>query len=124
MAEIEPDSRETLFLLDQAAGGDAQACERLLERHRLHLHDFVEAHLDPRLRARLDASDVVQEAQLEAARRLPDFLHRRPMPFRLWLCKTAYERRANPCRGAAEGGTGDFNYCPPGRPASRNDPAG
>jgi RNA polymerase sigma-70 factor (ECF subfamily) len=92
MAEIEPDSRETQLLLDQAAGGDAQACERLFERHRPRLHDFVDAHLDPLLRARLDASDVVQETQLEAARRLADFLQRRPMPFRLWLCKTAYER--------------------------------
>jgi RNA polymerase sigma-70 factor (ECF subfamily) len=35
---------------------------------------------------------VVQETQLEAFCRLPDFLERRPMPFRLWLRKTAYER--------------------------------
>jgi RNA polymerase sigma-70 factor (ECF subfamily) len=52
----------------------------------------VEAHLDPLLQGRLDASDVVQEAQLEAIRRLPDFLERRPMPFRLWLRRMAYER--------------------------------
>jgi RNA polymerase sigma-70 factor, ECF subfamily len=35
---------------------------------------------------------VVQETQLEAFRRLPDYLRRRPMPFRLWLRKTAQER--------------------------------
>ena len=29
---------------------------------------------------------------MEAFRRLADFLERRPMPFRLWLRKTAYER--------------------------------
>jgi RNA polymerase sigma-70 factor (ECF subfamily) len=44
------------------------------------------------MRGRVDASDVVQEAQLEAFRRLPDFLERRPMPFHVWLRKTAYER--------------------------------
>src|SRR5207244_2772693 len=33
-----------------------------------------------------------QEAQLEAFRRLADFLRRRPMPFGLWLRKTAQER--------------------------------
>src|SRR6516164_6745661 len=92
MAEIEPDSQATQALLEQAAAGDPKACERLLRRHRPKLVEFVGAHLDPLLRARLDASDVVQEAQMEVSRRLPDFLSRRPMPFRLWLRKTAYER--------------------------------
>ena len=92
MPSAEPDSQETEGLLEQAAAGDSLARERLLKRHRPRLREFVEVHLDPALRARLDASDVVQEAQLEVARRLPDFLQRRPMPFRLWLRKTAYER--------------------------------
>jgi RNA polymerase sigma-70 factor (ECF subfamily) len=92
MPEPDPDSHETLTLLDQADAGDAGACARLLERHRPALCSFIEVRLDPQLRGRVDASDVVQEAQLEAARRLPDFLRRRPMPFRLWLRKTAHER--------------------------------
>lgn len=92
MPSAEPDSQETEALLEEAAAGDARAGERLLQRHRPRLREFVEVHLEPALRARLDASDVVQEAQIEAARRLPDFLRRRPMPFRLWLRKTAYER--------------------------------
>jgi RNA polymerase sigma-70 factor (ECF subfamily) len=33
-----------------------------------------------------------QEAQLEVVRRIDDFLARRPMPFHLWVRKTAYER--------------------------------
>src|SRR5262249_29296707 len=41
---------------------------------------------------RVDPSDIVQEAQLEAFRRLADYLERRPMSFRLWLRKTAQER--------------------------------
>jgi RNA polymerase sigma-70 factor (ECF subfamily) len=32
---------------------------------------------------------------VEAARRLPDYLVRRPMPFHLWARKTAYERLLN-----------------------------
>ena len=80
MPSAEADSQETEVLLEQAAAGDSLARERLLKRHRPRLREFVEAHLDPALRARLDASDVVQEAQLEVARRLPDFLQRRPMP--------------------------------------------
>jgi RNA polymerase sigma-70 factor (ECF subfamily) len=92
MAEAEPDSRQTQALLEQAAAGDPRACEGLFERHRPRLTAFVDARLDPVLRARLDPSDVVQETQMEAMRRLPEFLRRRPMPFRLWLRKTAYER--------------------------------
>jgi RNA polymerase sigma-70 factor (ECF subfamily) len=40
----------------------------------------------------VDPSDVVQETYLEAFRRLPDFVKRAPMPFRLWLRMTAQER--------------------------------
>ena len=86
------DSKETRDLLQRASEGDGDACERLLARHRPELHAFVELRLDARLRTRLDASDVVQEAQLEALRRFPDYVKRRPMPFRHWLRKTAYER--------------------------------
>ena len=69
--------------------------EALLERHRPDVLGFVRLHFDPRLRSRVDPSDVVQEAQLEMARRMDDFLRRRPMPFRLWVRKTAYERMLN-----------------------------
>jgi RNA polymerase sigma-70 factor (ECF subfamily) len=80
------------LLLEQVQAGDRRAFDRLFARYRAYLMQVVETRLDPRLLARLDASDVVQEAQLEVYRRLPDFLARRPMPFRLWLRKTAQER--------------------------------
>ena len=92
MSDVRPDSAETDGLLDAIDGGDRQALERLLARHRAELRSFVEVRLDPRLAARVDPSDVVQEAQLEVVRRMDDFLRRRPMPFHLWLRKTAYER--------------------------------
>jgi RNA polymerase sigma-70 factor (ECF subfamily) len=92
MTDVKPDSALTCELLGQVAGGDAQALGRLLQQYRPRLHAFVEARLDPRLRSRLDPSDVVQEVQLEVARRMDDFLGRRPMPFHLWVRKTAYQR--------------------------------
>jgi RNA polymerase sigma-70 factor (ECF subfamily) len=95
MPDVKPDSLETVGLLERAAEGDSAAVGRLLERHRPHLLAFVEARLEPRLRARLDPSDVVQEAQLEVVRRMDDFLRRRPMPFHLWVRKTVYERLLN-----------------------------
>jgi RNA polymerase sigma-70 factor (ECF subfamily) len=88
----QPDPAETEQLLRRIEGGDRQAFDELFGRHRDYLRQVVSLHLDPRLRPRLDPSDVVQEAQLEAFRRLDDYLQRRPMPFRLWLRKTACER--------------------------------
>jgi RNA polymerase sigma-70 factor (ECF subfamily) len=86
-----PDPDETGRLLNQVMAGDRQALDRLLALHRDFIRRAVEFRLDPRVRARLDASDVVQEAQLEAAQRIDDYLQRRPMPFHIWLEKTAYE---------------------------------
>jgi RNA polymerase sigma-70 factor (ECF subfamily) len=95
MGEMQPDSAQTLRLLVQVSHGNAGALDRLLARHRPAIHAFVEVRLDPQLRARLDPSDVVQEAQLEVLRRMDDYLRRRPMPFHLWVRRTAYERLLN-----------------------------
>src|SRR5690242_10470321 len=92
MPEIKPDSAETYGLLEQVAQGTRQALGRLLQRYRPRLHAFIAARLDPHVRSRLDPSDVVQEVQLEVARRIDNFLKRRPMPFHLWIRRTAYER--------------------------------
>jgi RNA polymerase sigma-70 factor (ECF subfamily) len=90
-----PDSEDTRALLDRAAAGDPDAPGELLANHRDALRAFVEQHLDPAVRARVDPSDVVQEAQADMARQLPDFLGRRPMPFHLWARKAAYNRVLN-----------------------------
>jgi RNA polymerase sigma-70 factor (ECF subfamily) len=87
-----PDSHETCRLLEQARTGDRAAFNALFARHRPRLRRFVALRLDTRLRARVDPSDVVQETQLEAYRRLDDFLRRAPMPFHVWIRRTAYER--------------------------------
>jgi RNA polymerase sigma-70 factor, ECF subfamily len=90
--QAQGDSDETRRLLADAQAGDPRAFDRLFARYRDALHAFVDLHLDPRVRARVDPSDVVQETQLDTFGRLDDFLRRRPMPFRVWLRKTAYER--------------------------------
>ena len=95
MPEVNPDSMEVRGLLERVAQGDREALDQLLRRYRPRLHAFVEARLDPKLRARVDPSDVVQEAQLEVVRRIDDYLARRPMPFHLWVRKTAYQRLLN-----------------------------
>ena len=82
MDQLEADSAETRDLLDQARGGNRAAFERLFQRHQAALLEFIDIRLDSGLRARVDASDVAQETQLETFRRLQGFLRCRPMPFR------------------------------------------
>lgn len=92
MSHVTPDSAEARGLLEQVSRGDPRSLDRLLRRHRPGLRNFIELRLDPRLAARVDPSDVVQETQIAVVRRMEDYLRRRPMPFRLWLRKTASER--------------------------------
>jgi RNA polymerase sigma-70 factor (ECF subfamily) len=81
-------------LLANAARGDASAVRTLLEQHRERLRRMIAVRLDRRLAPRLDPSDVVQEALADAARRLPDYLRERPMPFYPWLYRLAADRLA------------------------------
>jgi RNA polymerase sigma-70 factor (ECF subfamily) len=92
MNAVPEDSADTRLLLDRIQAGDATAFGRLFERHQSKLLAFLTNRFDARLRARIDPGDIVQETHLEALRRLDDFLERRPMSFRIWLCKTAFER--------------------------------
>ena len=86
------DDPETEVLIRDAATGDERATERLLDRCRDRLRRMVALRLDPRLAARLDASDVVQEVLAEAAEKLDDYLRVRPLPFYPWLHRLAAER--------------------------------
>jgi RNA polymerase sigma-70 factor (ECF subfamily) len=92
MDQVPPDSAETQQLLQQVRTGDRRAFEQLLAQHRPYLRQFVELRLDPKLRPRVDPSDVVQEAQIEAVRRLDAYLEQAPLPFRLWLRQLAHDR--------------------------------
>jgi RNA polymerase sigma-70 factor, ECF subfamily len=89
---MQPDSAETQRLLELIRRDDRPALDELLARYRGDLRVFVDLRIDPRMAARIDPSDVVQETQMAVARRIQDYLKRRPMPFRLWVRKTAYER--------------------------------
>jgi RNA polymerase sigma-70 factor, ECF subfamily len=86
------DSAETRRLLEQSRAGDRAAFDELFARHRPFLRQVVDLRLDDRLRARVDPSDIVQETHLVAFRRLENYLDRKPMPFRLWLRRTACDQ--------------------------------
>jgi RNA polymerase sigma-70 factor (ECF subfamily) len=83
---------DTEHLLERAAGGDGTARDQLLERHRRRLRRMVAVRFDPRLAARADPSDVVQETLAEAAAGLDRYLRERPLPFYAWLRQLAQRR--------------------------------
>jgi len=87
-----PQSPETEELLERAARGDPQAIEQLLTRYRPRLRQMVAVRMDPRLKSRVDPSDVVQEALMDASRMLPQYLRDRPLPYYPWLRQVAWQR--------------------------------
>ena len=79
------DPEDLAELLARAAAGDEKALTELFSRYRKRLKQMVRLRLNRRLQGRVDDSDVLQEAYLEAAKRLPEYLADRPLPFFLWL---------------------------------------
>jgi len=87
-----PEASQTQELLAGAKQGNADAVNRLLERHRDALRRMVDLRMDKALARRVDASDIVQDTLVEANRRLQEYLKDPAMPFHLWLRHMARDR--------------------------------
>lgn len=86
----EPGAQDDLIRL--AAAGDEAALARLFAAHRGRLRQMVRLRLDRRLQGRVDPSDVLQEAYLDLARKLPGYAAGTELPFFLWLRLVVGER--------------------------------
>ena len=64
-------------------GGEAAVAEQFAQ-HTDRLERLVEFRLDARLRSRVDPADVLQEAYIEIARRIGDYLARPEVSFYVW----------------------------------------
>jgi len=71
---------ESAELLVRLRRGDQSALASLFMRCRDRLR-----RMDRRLTGRIDPSDVLQEAYLDASRQLNGYLNREPMPLFIWL---------------------------------------
>ena len=78
-------SNETDPLLKLAAQGDQESWGTLLARQAQRLRRLVAFRMDQRLQGRIDPSDVMQEASLEAWQHLKGYLRDPKVPFFLWL---------------------------------------
>src|SRR3954469_10511446 len=79
------DADQAEALLHRARAGDVQALAALFDRYRDRLRHMIRLRLDRRLAGRLDTSDVLQEAYLEADRRFAEYLRDPAIPVFLWL---------------------------------------
>jgi RNA polymerase sigma-70 factor (ECF subfamily) len=72
-------------LLGRVAAGDQQALAQLFSLYRERLRRLVRLRLDRRLQGRVDPSDVLQDAYLDLAKRLPEYAANPALPFYLWV---------------------------------------
>lgn len=79
-------------LIRNAAAGDHEALAELFARHRTRLRQIVGLRIDRRLQGRVDPSDVLQEAYIDLAEKLPEYGKKEAMPFFLWLRLVTLER--------------------------------
>ena len=81
-----PGAAEIEALLVRALEGDERAFAALFDAQRERLRRLVRLRLDRRLSGRVDSDDVLQDAYLEARKRLADYARDpQAMPFHLWL---------------------------------------
>jgi RNA polymerase sigma-70 factor, ECF subfamily len=79
------DPAKTDPLMARAAAGDPAAWGALLTAHEERLLRMVTFRMDSRLRGRIDAADVVQEAFVEATAHREHYLRSPATPLFLWL---------------------------------------
>ena len=89
------DPSDTGHLVERLRAGDRQALTDLFQRHRDRLRRMVELRMDARLQGRADASDVLQDAFLDAAAHLDWYLKGSDLPPFLWLRLVVSQRLAN-----------------------------
>jgi len=78
--------------LPKAMAGDKAAMLELFGEHRRRLRRMIELRMDRRLQGRVDASDVLQEAYIDLAQQLPNYVKNPSLPFFLWLRRITGQR--------------------------------
>ena len=89
---MEPTDPTLDDLVRRLKAGDEQAREQLLRRSQPLLKRAIIKGLDARISSRVDPSDIVQDTLADAARRLDDYVVKRPVPFFAWIRQIAFER--------------------------------
>jgi RNA polymerase sigma-70 factor (ECF subfamily) len=91
-SDSHPSNRSSSDLEERVRAGDEAALAELFERSRPRLRRMVRLRMDRRLQGRIDPGDVLQEAWLDASRRLAEYARRPEMPPFVWLRFLAEQR--------------------------------
>lgn len=89
MDQNKPDDDE---LLQRLSSGDSKAFEELVERYRPRLKRAVRLRINHHLTGRIDESDIVQEAAIQANHSLKDYLADPKLPLFLWLRRLTFQK--------------------------------
>ena len=79
-------------LMDAVLKGDGEALASLFSLYRDRLRRMVELRMDARLRGRVSASDILQEAYIGALKRLPHYQASSDIPLFVWLRSVTMQR--------------------------------
>jgi RNA polymerase sigma-70 factor (ECF subfamily) len=86
------DSRPSDGLEERVRAGDETALAELFARSQQRLLRMVRLRMDRRLQGRIDPADVMQEAWLDASRRLAEYAQKPELPPFIWLRFLAEQR--------------------------------
>jgi RNA polymerase sigma-70 factor (ECF subfamily) len=86
---------EIVGLVARLQSGDQTALGELFDHHRAKLRRMVELRLDHRLAGRVSASDVLQEAYIDALKRVEHYFSKPGQPFFGWLRLVVGQRIAD-----------------------------
>ena len=79
-------------LIRRAARGADEALVELFNCYRGRLRQMIRLRLDRRLQGRVDPSDVLQDAYIDMAQKLPEYAGKEAIPFFVWLRMVVGER--------------------------------
>jgi RNA polymerase sigma-70 factor (ECF subfamily) len=102
------DARERQAALEQARQGNTQALGQLLQSFRPYLRVILRSFRDERLQGRVDDSDLMQDALLEAHRSFADFRGETVGQLVMWLRRIVLRTAGHTVRSFAGTGKRDL----------------
>jgi RNA polymerase sigma-70 factor (ECF subfamily) len=91
-AETDP---QIAHLVERLRKGDGSALAELFDKHKDKLRRMIQLRLDHRLAGRVSASDVLQEAYIDALKRIEHYFDKPDQPFFGWLRLVVSQRLAD-----------------------------
>ena len=90
-ASLDPSTGVNLDELEQLRTGGQEAVAELFSKYHDRLGRMVRFRMDSRLSGRVDPEDILQEAYMEVARRVQDYIDQPSVPLFVWLRQITWQ---------------------------------